>query len=419
MSRYLQIAEKFNYILFILAVCMLPYPTRISLYAWVAWLISWLFEGRFLHKKNIQWHKGLIPILILAALFLWECISYSWAISQIDAVHMIIRHISFVGIIPIAVWGVNVRYDWNKILKFFICSSILSIVVYGVYLYIFQYWEYISEYHQLPNFIRRWSYYGDQISYTKHRLYYGTILNLAIVALLNVDSLQLPMHRRNKGLMIIFFICLFLLVLGIILTQSRANLLTLLLLCAVAIIQSLHGRIRIVGFALVVVLGITFGNILFTQHPRFEEIRLEHVMKREIFQIDEIEPRINIWYGALQTPQDYFWSGVGAGGNSEYLKPIFASFNWDSFRDQAYNAHNQYLGVLINLGIFAAILFLLNWILYPLWYNGRLRKVATLVALVLGSNMLTENMLDRIDGVIITCVTLVTISLLSRSQLAK
>jgi hypothetical protein len=33
--------------------------------------------------------------------------------------------------------------------------------------------------------------------------------------------------------------------------------------------------------------------------------------------------------------------------------------------------------------------------------------------------MLTENMLDRIDGVIITCAVLLIISLLSRAQHAK
>ena len=59
------------------------------------------------------------------------------------------------------------------------------------------------------------------------------------------------------------------------------------------------------------------------------------------------------------------------------------------------------------------------WLIYPLWYKDKLRKVATLVAIVFGSNMLTENMLDRIEGVIITCCAIVTIALLSRVQDAK
>ena len=113
------------------------------------------------------------------------------------------------------------------------------------------------------------------------------------------------------------------------------------------------------------------------------------------------------------------WHGVGAGGNSEYLTSVYSVMNWDAFTERQYNAHNQYIGTLINLGIFGAIFFLLIWLLFPLWYKGRVRQFATLVALTIGLNMLTENMLDRIDGVIITCVTLITIALLSRDQLAK
>lgn len=209
------------------------------------------------------------------------------------------------------------------------------------------------------------------------------------------------------------------LVLGIILSASRANMLTLLVISAVAIIQPLRGRTRALVTSLVGIMGITMCALLFTLHPRFEKLHIEHITERETYQTHEIEPRINIWFSALQNPEDYLWYGVGAGGNSEYLKSMYASLEWNYFYDRQYNAHNQYLGTFINLGIFGAIFFLLIWLLYPIWYNGRVRQFATLAMLTIGLNMLTENMLDRIDGVIITCVTLVTIALLSRAQHAK
>lgn len=418
-NKILHIVEKINYYLFILAICALPFPTRISLYLWEAWAISWLFEGRFLRKENIQWHKGIVPLVLLATLVLWEAISCIWAINLNDATNMLVRHISFIFIVPIAIWGVNKQYDWGKAITWFIISSIVSIFIYGIYLYVIQHWGYLQEHHCLPEYVSSWSYFGEKVSSLKHRLYYGTVLNLAIVALLHVRVPLLSIRHHHRLITCCFLLSLFALVIGIILTGSRANILTLLLISAVAIIQPLRGRTRIIGSALVVAVGIAVCALLFTLHPRFEKLELEHITDRATYQTYEIEPRINIWYSALHTPQDYFWYGVGAGGNSEYLKPIYASFNWVRFHDRAYNAHNQYLGVLINLGIFAAILFLLIWLLYPLWYKGRLRQAATLVVLVLGSNMLTENMLDRIDGVIITSCALVTIALLSRAQLAK
>lgn len=418
-NRYLQIVEKINYYLFVVAICMLPFPTRISLYAWELWFASWLLEGRFLRKENFQWQKGIVPVVLCVVWVLWELVSCTWAINKIDATNMLVRHLSFIMILPVALWGVNSKYDLWKAAKWFVISSILSIFIYAIYLYVIQYWGYIQEHHSLPEFVSTWKYFGDNISWTKHRLYYGTVLNLAIVALLQIRIPLLSMSRGNKANTLFFFLKLVILVLGIILSASRANMLTLLVISAVAIIQPLRGRTRALVTSLVGIMGITMCALLFTLHPRFEKLHIEHITERETYQTYEIEPRINIWYSALQTPEDYLWYGVGAGGNSEYLKSIYASLDWENFYDRQYNAHNQYIGTFINLGIFGAIFFLLIWLLYPIWYKGRVRQFATLAVLTIGLNMLTENMLDRIDGVIITCVTLVTIALLSRVQHAK
>lgn len=417
-TKYLQIVEKINYYLFVIAICMLPFPTRISLYAWELWLLSWLFEGRFLRKENLQWHKGLVPIFMCVVWVLWELLSCTWAINKTDAINMVVRHLSFVMIVPVALWGMNERYDLWKAAKYFVISSTSSVFIYSIYLYIIQQWGYIQEFHHLPESVQSWSYFGEQISWTKHRLYYGTVLNLAIVALLQIRIPLLSMTRGNKANTFLFFLKLVILVLGVILSASRANMLTLLVISAVAIIQPLRGKTRALVTSLVGIMGITFCAILFTMHPRFQKLHIEHITEREAYSITEVESRINIWYSALQTPEDYLWHGVGAGGNSDYLRPIFAAFDWDKFFERQYNTHNQYLGVMIDLGIFAAVYFLLIWLLYPIWYQGRVRQFATLTILVIGLNMLTENVLERIDGVVIACVALVTIALLSRVRRA-
>jgi hypothetical protein len=418
-NKYIHIVQKVNYLLFILVVCMLPFPTRASLYTWIIWLGSWLLEGRFLQKENIKWHKGLIPIISLAILLIWEFISYTWAINKIDACNMLVRHLSFITILPIAIWGVNEQYDWRKIAKYFIISCIASIFIYGIYIYFFEYRQYILTHHHLPAIAKRWDLFGYKISLLKHRLYYGNLLNLAIVTLLQIHIPHLSSYRNKRLATILFYGSLILLVLGVIWSGSRANMLTLLIVNVIAVIQSLRGHTRILVTSMIFVLGIVIGALLFTLHPRFDQLELQHVTERSSFQINEIEPRINIWYSALQEPKDYIWHGVGVGCNSEYLTPVYASLHWDRFMIRQYNAHNQYLGILINLGIFAAIFFILTWFLFPIWYKGRVRQFATLIALILGLNMLTENILDRIDGVIITCVSMLVIVFLSRVQHAK
>lgn len=418
-NKYLQIVEKINYYLFVVAICMLPFPTRISLYAWVIWLFSWLLEGRFLRRENLKWHIGLLPVILFVIWVVWECISYIWAINKLDAANMLIRHISFIGITPLALWGVNSRYNWLMAAKCFIASCILSLLCYSLYIHVFQHWSYIDQYQHWPDYFSTWRYFGDQISYFKHRLYYGTILNIAIVVLLQIKHYTPRTNHKNVWKRLLFILSLAVLVIGIIWTGSRANMLTLLVVSAAAIILPLRGRIRYLVASLVCVMTIMFCSLLFTLHPRFEKLQIEHITERETYSITEIEPRINIWYGAVQSPEDYWWYGVGVGGNTEYLKPVFASLNWQRFYERQYNAHNQYLGMFINLGVFGAVFFLLIYLLYPCWYKGRVRQFATLSILVLGLNMLTENMLDRIDGVIITCAILLIVSLLARAKNLK
>lgn len=418
-NHYMNIIKKINYWLFYVAVCMLPFPTRISLYAWVGWLCSWLLEFRFLKRDNVSWHRGLLPIILLAVLFVWEMVSGLWAINQQDAFDMVIRHLSYVGILPLAIWGVNELYDWTKVAKCFVISCCASIFLYGLYVHVLDFIPYIRLHHTLPDFVYSWSFFGDRISLFKHRLYYGTVLNLAIVVLLQIRVPLLVESHRRKLISTIFFVGLIVLVLGVIWTGSRANMLTLLIVSAVAVVQPLRGYTRFMVASMVCAVGLVICALLFTLHPRFQMLEMEHITQRDTYQVYEIEPRINIWYSALQTPEDYFWQGVGVGANTEYLKPVFASLHWDRFYERQYNAHNQYLGTLINLGVFGMIFFLLIWLLYPMWYKGRIQQFATLVVLILGLNMLTENVLDRIDGVMITCASMLVISLLSRVQHAK
>jgi O-antigen ligase len=166
-------------------------------------------------------------------------------------------------------------------------------------------------------------------------------------------------------------------------------------------------------------MGLILVVMTVVLHPRFENFDIKHITDRATYQTEQIEPRINIWHVAMQNPQDYIWYGLGAGGDKEYLASLYDSQNWDHFYERKYNTHNQYLGILVGLGIFAAIFFLLIWFLYPLWYSNKAKHIATLFAIIIGSNMLTENMLDRIDGVIITCVSMLAIVLFSRAQLSK
>lgn len=414
-NKYMSWIEKTNSILFGVAVCLLPYPTQVSLYAWVIWLFSWLLEGRFLHKEYLQWHKGLIPLLWMVIWVACEGVSYAWSIAKNDTVDLLVRHLSFILIIPIALFGVNRYYNWKWVSRCFVLSVICSLFLYGFYIYFVCHWDYICANHQLPEHVRTWTYYGDQITAVKHRFYYGTVMNLAVIAVLKSRGGALTCGKWRDS--VFFFVKLLLLVIGIVMTGSRVNLLVLVVIGAVAILQLITGKIRMWMTTIVSAVTVMIMVLVFSLHPRFIQLYTNNVSQQEFYPSYEVEPRMNIWYMALQTPKDYFWHGVGAGGDTEYLKPIYLSYQMDAFSDREFNVHNQYLCVLIDLGIFVAVFFLIIWLTYPCFYKGKLRQLATLIALLIGLNMLTENMLGRIDGVIITCFSLLVLALLSRQSI--
>lgn len=413
-NKYLQIIRYVNYILFVVAACMLSFPTRVSLYAWGLWLLTWFMEGRFVNKNNLQWNKGLIPLCLLLLWVLCEAVSYVWSIDREDTLNMLIRHLSFILIMPIALWGVNEHYNWRRIAHCFVLTTIISVFVYGIYIYFVWHWDYICMYHSLPEHVRSWTYYANQISLLKHRFYYGTILNLAVIVLFKSRDFALSFNSDNRKNTFFFFVKLVLLTMGVVMSGSRANLITLLVIVCVALLQPMKGKTRAWLASMVAVVSIFFLVLMFNFHPRFEQLHWKGTSVQEFKPTYVVEPRINIWYMALQNPQDYLLHGVGAGANSEYLKPIYYAFHMDEFAKRDYNAHSQYLATCIDMGVLIAFFFTLIWLLYPLFYKGKCRQLATLVALLIALNMLTENMLARIDGVITTCFALLVITLLSR-----
>ena len=415
LDKYVHIIEKLNHILFVLAVCMLPYPTTFSLYAWGFWIIGWYLEGRFLSKANWQWHRRVVPLCMLAFWVVCELLSYAWSIQKEATFDLLVRHLSFVVILPIAFCGVNGRYNWKWAARCFVLSATASVFVYGVYIYIVSQWDVLCSHAQLPDEVLSWTYFGEQISSLKHRLYYGTVLNLAVIVLLKSRNFALSLHQETWKRTISFFVCLCLLVLGIVLSGSRANLLALLVVAMVSVIQPLRGRTRVWVASVASVLMLVLCVWVYSVHPRFEQLHVKPVAGQDFQPSYEVEPRINIWYSVQQTPRDYLWKGVGAGCNAEYLKPIYASFHLDAFTAREFNSHNQYLGVLIDLGIIVAVFFLMIWLCYPFFYHGRWREWVVLVVLLVGLNMMTENMLERIDGVIMICCALLSIALLART----
>ena len=113
--KYQNMMGKINYAIFLATVALLPFPQVFARYAWIAWLITWILEMRFLKKENINPWKKMLPFLLFGAWYIWKLISGLWS-KDLDAYHWFVeRYITFGLLIPVGIWGVNSQYDWKQV----------------------------------------------------------------------------------------------------------------------------------------------------------------------------------------------------------------------------------------------------------------------------------------------------------------
>lgn len=408
MNKYIQYMKGLNYFLFFVLVAALPYPRTIVEWCWGAWAVSWLLELRFLQKGTLQWSKRMAPVIFLFVWVVWECISLLWGQEMGVAHRFPDYHISLLFFPLIALFGVNELYDWKKIAKVFIISCIGSFFVYSWLLYWVGNYEYLFTLHgngeHLPMDWMNWDYVFSTI---KHRMLYCSALGMAIILLfmLRKDLIQ-DLGKLNAYIVLIGGIMVMLT--AIILTGSRANIIALIVLGIVAWIGQIK-RHRAVWGAVILLVGIGCLYATWHLHPRMKALTIDHLIHVEINEANSmIYPRLVIWKLAAEEPHDYVAAGLGVGNVKTYMTEKYSRENLEWFVYQRYGAHSQYLNVCMELGIVAMILFILCWCYIPACYpkNSQARLFMFYFVLLFGLNMLTDDNLSRIEGVIYTCVAL-------------
>ena len=131
-DKYQQIISLTNYLLVLTVAFSAAFPNRIFNILWVAWLATWLLEGRFLKKSNFSFDKSKIIILMLAGFYIWEAVSILWAEDKKAGFSVLERQMSFLAIVPVALFGVNRYYKTSTILASLVVGALVSILSYSM-----------------------------------------------------------------------------------------------------------------------------------------------------------------------------------------------------------------------------------------------------------------------------------------------
>lgn len=411
MNRYQNIIGKLNYGLFLTVVALLPFPQIFLRYAFVAWIIAWLLEGRWFSKpKSLKENTMAIPFILFGIWYVWQIVSWFWAPDHDAWAWQMERYLTFIGIVPIGLWGVNKYYNWRTIGKVLVISCVASIPVYLILLAgIRLHPEIVAHYH-LQKFISIWHtswwpYFADSVSFFKHRLFWCSVELFGIIVASQV-------YKEKKWLAATFITIM---LSPILLTGSRQSVLTAAALMAVGLVGELPKRYRLRYGVGILLLGMVLGGGLLMLHPRMKGFNPQTVTEMRDISGDH-DVRFNIWGAALQTPSDYLTYGIGAGQSTNYMVAKYHQFNMEYYWNEHYHPHNQYLEALMELGIGGLLLFLLAWLSIPLCAQKKGRLTAILFTVLFAMNMLTDCMFGKFDGIALWAVGLLLIFLQSNPK---
>ncbi|NMC56857.1 MAG: O-antigen ligase family protein [Eubacteriaceae bacterium] len=244
-------------------------------------------------------------------------------------------------------------------------------------------------------------FYYQEFVKPHHPSYFAMYLTLALVFAL--EFVKLSKFISTK---ILLSAISFLLILGIILTSSRAGLVTLIIVMPLVGLWLLNRRGKFIALlSSVVILSITIYEL--SDNPRFKTIiNYVNILFDNNTQLKEeyesqVMIRVRMWPVILKDLDTYeVMFGVGIGDTNQRFIEAYKNHNLEYAAVTELNAHNQFLQTLVSSGILG-LLLLSTIIGYGFWFAYKNRNMLLFLFLIIISvNFMFESVLERVFGVI-------------------
>jgi O-antigen ligase len=369
--------EKIFYWLLTFVAITIPFPAySINSQAIIGFVLFWIIFNSFKEKSTLL-KKNLIPFLILSIPF-WLVLFGIIFTNDIDsALKELLKQLPFL-IFPLTLLSVKLQ---NKTINFItkqFCFGVFVASLLALLKMVYFKVNSLGDY-----------YYYDKLSIllNKHTTYFALFVVLGILFVF-YQLLNKKINKKIAIVLLLIFIPVFYML------SVRISVLALLL--GVFILVAYHLKKKHV-IMLLITLPILFGAIYLTPNfqKRFEKSTIENT------KIDDLDFRELHWKAVLETiSQNSLLVGNGTRGNRDFLYNKYREYKLTAAHEDKYNAHNQFLEIILNYGFIGLILFLIM-----LFYMGiRFIKYKDSLAIsslaVLLTFMLTESILERHSGVI-------------------
>ena len=418
MKRYNDIITYANYLAFLALLCAMPYAFQFIRFFGLIWVVTWVLEGRFVKRANLCLDKPRLYVAIGVTVWVvWNALSMTWAADQSAAWAMVQRDLYMLCIPLVMLWGVNERYDWKQIVKVMTIGCAISVAVYVFTVYwLFNVPRAWDKHSGIMRSVQ-WENIDCFLLQMKHRLHYTTLLCMCIAGILSL-FVQRVLTRKE---IVYYSLAIPFLTVAIYRTGSRTALINLLLVFILAALwfwtrQKTHTRwqkaIAVTSIAIVLA-GGAFS--LFKFHPRNQGMTFKQLLVVEENSDDpSFEPRIAIWQAAFESPADYPLHGLGVGSSYNYVLNKYKHHGWKTYANFHYSTHNQFIATWIELGVIAAILFILFWLIMPFLFRGKERYWIACICAICFVNLCTDLFLGGVEGITFTIIAFVCLPVLSR-----
>lgn len=364
----------------LLAFCLisLPFPSySFNSQAIIAFAAYWLFYNSFSEKKEL-FLENKIPIIALSSLF-WIPLLGMLYTDNIDvAIKELLLRLPFL-VFPLTLLTVQLKECRSFVIKQFVfgvlAASLLAIAKVGYFMF-----------NDLGNYF----YYSKfSVFLDKHTTYFSLFVVICLLWLL-----WLFIYKKANQILLVFggFVLLYVFYL----LSVRISIIALVAGSLIIILSSITSTWKKV--LTVVIIPVLLGSIYFT--PYFQK-RFDPSIT-ETAEISDIDFRKMHWKAVLETiTHNNILVGYGTRSDRDYLYNKYKEYGLTSAYKESYNAHNQYLEVLLEFGIIGLLLFL-GLILYLLWFFIKRKDYFALSVLaVFLIYMLTESVLQRHSGIVI------------------
>jgi O-antigen ligase len=381
---------------FIAFAFLLPIYRKVIPYVISVIVLTWLLEMDFgikakrlatsRHRQNTLLFAGIYVLYLLGLLY---TVNYHYGLFDLEVKMSLI-------IFPVIMATVR-----DEVLTSAVARQVLWAFVYGVLAsmllcYSVAFTDYLESGSMMAFYYRR-------LSVLIHPSYLAMFVSFAIAILLYFlyKGVLTTKLRKILAVLLVFIFEFF-----VIMLSSKAGILSLAITLAIFTSYVIFEERRIVrGLVTGGLLAVSFV-FLFMLFPasaeRFAES--QEIIERTDVNTSEIAnstgERILIWWYTFEITNENFLFGVGTGDVKDHLLEKYYEKEMDNALQLELNAHNQYLQILIAMGIIGMVVLLLNLVLPTLYSIEQKHFLYFIFLMLIGFNFLFESMLETQAGVV-------------------